>query len=128
MRTGNRPMNPLDEFFGDRARRFETLPALQYRPRYRTLHWSFTDLARQTNELTEALSAAGTGPGDRVLLQAGNSPYWVAAFFAVARCGGVLVPANPRIPETQLRRVIHDAKPRLILRSRLCMAGASGFP
>ena len=121
-------MNPLDEFFGDRIRRFEGLPALQYRPRYRTLHWRFADLARETIELAEALSAAGIGPGDRVLLQAGNSPYWVAAFFAVARCGGVLVPANPRIPEPQLRRVIHDAKPRLILRSRLGMAGASGLP
>ncbi len=128
MRPGNRAMNSLNDFLDDRVRRFGSLPALSHRPRYRTVQWRFADLGRQTTELADALWQAGIGPGDRVLLQAGNSPYWVAAFFAVARCGGVLVPANPRSPESHLRRIINDASPRLTLRSSLGQAGASGLP
>ena len=122
-------MLTLPEFLDRQTTRYAGLPALQYRPRYRTLRWTYGDLAGQTAALAGSLSAAGLQPGDRVLLHSDNSPAWVAAFFAVARCGAVVVPLNPRSPPEHVQRIVDSARPRLLPRSRRSAAvGAGGLP
>lgn len=115
-------MMTLPEFLEQQTARHADLPALQYRPRYRTIGWTYTQLAEHTALLADALTEAGIRPGDRVLLHSHNSPWWVAAFFAVVQCGGVVVPLNPRSPLEQVQRIVASARPRLLLRSRRSLA------
>jgi len=115
-------MMTLTEFLERQTARHGGLPALQYRPRYRTIGWTYTQLAERTALLADALTGAGIRPGDRVLLHSHNSPGWVAAFFAVVQCGGVVVPLNPRSPLEQVQRIVESARPRLLLRSRRSLA------
>ncbi|MCB9175722.1 MAG: AMP-binding protein [Caldilineae bacterium] len=75
---------------------------------YRQLHADAVALA-------ERLIASGVEPGHRVALLADNVPAYLDAYFAVAGAGAILVPLNVRLAETELRRVLADADPSLLL-------------
>lgn len=107
-------MNNLYRYFESACARHAARPALEFRPRFRTLRWRYRDLAQHTRALAAALEAAGVAPGDRVLLYAGSSPYWVAAYFAILARGAVVVPLNPQSPLSQLERIVVSAEPRLV--------------
>lgn len=109
-------MNLVD-FFEQKIVEFGPRLAIQMRPRYRTLRWTYRELGQRANALALALERKGVEPGDRVLLYSPNSPYWVAAFFAILRCGAVVVPLNPQSPPEQLDRIVDKVKPKLLLKS-----------
>jgi long-chain acyl-CoA synthetase len=96
---------------------FATGLALSFKQRYRTLRWTYRELAEYTHNLAAALAAESIGPGDRVLLFGNNSPYWVAAFFGVLARGAVVVPLNPRSTPEQLELIAVSAEPKLLLRA-----------
>ncbi|MCC6629629.1 MAG: long-chain-fatty-acid--CoA ligase [Chloroflexi bacterium] len=56
--------------------------------------WTYRRLDQTADRLANVLIAHGVRPGDRVGLLDRNSPFWVAAYFAAARCGAVLTPLN----------------------------------
>ena len=84
----------LIDVFQDSIARYKNLPALCMRPRYRTLSWSYQDLGKAADLIASHLAFAGVGVGDKVLLWAPNSPYWVASFFGILLRGGVAVPLH----------------------------------
>ncbi len=122
-------MNTLGEFVAAQSRRHESRLAMQYRPRYRTIRWTYDDLRRDVLRLSAVLGSLAVVPGDRVLLMAENSPFWVAAFFAVVSRGGVVVPLNPKSTPDQIRRLLASAEPKLALHSSRCpWLGDSSLP
>ncbi len=110
-------MKNLYVLFAACVERYATHLAIQFRPRYRTLAWTYRELGARVSNLAQALGAKGVGPGDRVLLYAGNSPYWVVAYFAILSRGAIVVPLNPQSHPDQLDRIAASAKPRLLLLS-----------
>ncbi|MWA07566.1 AMP-binding protein [Actinomadura sp. LD22] len=75
---------------------------------YRTLeHW--TDAAARAHE------ARGVRPGDRVGIIGGNSLEWVVAAIGVLKLGAVVVPLNDRFTPEELRYLVDDSGPRLVL-------------
>ncbi|BBA35128.1 acyltransferase [Methylocaldum marinum] len=111
-------MDSLAVFFERQTRRHGPREAACYRPRYRTIRWSYDVLGERVLRLTQTLAEHGVGAGDRVVLCAGNSPHWVAAFFAILGRGGVVVPLNPKSTPEQIKRIGKSAEPRLALLSR----------
>jgi long-chain acyl-CoA synthetase len=91
--------------------------ALAFKHRYRIMRWTYRELFERTQSIAGALAANGIGPGDKVMLFGNNSPYWVAAFFAVMARGAVLVPLNPRSTSEQLAQIVAAAEPKLLLRT-----------
>ncbi len=57
-------------------------------------------------------------PGDRVALWLQNSFAWLAAFLALNALGAVSVPINTRLTGTELRVILRDARPRVLVTSR----------
>ncbi|HYE34075.1 AMP-binding protein [Methylocaldum sp.] len=110
-------MDSLAVFFDQQTRLHGSRTAVRYRPRYRTIRWSYDELREHVLGLTQALSAHGVESGDRVVLCAENSPYWVAAFFAILARGGVVVPLNPKSTPDQINRISKSAEPKLALLS-----------
>lgn len=108
-------MNNLYTLFETSIDRYAPRLAIQFRPRYRTLAWTYGELGAHVAHLSRALEAKGIGPGDRVLLYAGNSPYWVAAYFGILARGAIVVPLNPQGMPDQLDRIVASAEPKLLL-------------
>ena len=74
---------------------------------------------RELDDASEALAAgftsAGVGRGDRVATLTGNSPEHVAALFACAKTGAILVPLSWRLAGAELAYQLDDAEPALLL-------------
>ncbi len=73
---------------------------------------TYADLAHQAHQVAGFLRARGLQPGDRVLLAAESSIFWVQAYLGVALAGGVSVPlAVPANPEF-FQKVVRATAPR----------------
>lgn len=59
--------------------------------------------------------AAGVQRGDRVLLDAQNSPQWVAGYYGILRADAVVVPANPMNRSDELRHLAADSGARVAI-------------
>ncbi|HWC21042.1 MAG TPA: long-chain fatty acid--CoA ligase [Flexivirga sp.] len=78
------------------------------RQSYRQLHESATRLAHGLRE-------RGVARGDRVAFLGLNSLELVSAMFATAALGAVFVPLNTRLAPPELRYVLDNSEPRLVL-------------
>ena len=76
---------------------------------------SAADLARRAATCGAALAADGVGLGDRVAVGLGNSPELVAAVLGVLHAGATLVPLNPAYTPDEVRYVVGDARPRVLI-------------
>jgi acyl-CoA synthetase (AMP-forming)/AMP-acid ligase II len=76
---------------------------------------SYRQLSDDVERAACALAAAGTRPGDRVLLMAPNSDAFVVAAYAALRAGAILVPANPRNAPPEIAHLIADSGATTVL-------------
>jgi acyl-coenzyme A synthetase/AMP-(fatty) acid ligase len=86
-------------------------------------HLSFGRLCELSHGFARWLLDQGTAPGDRVLVQAWNSPAITALVFGASRIGAVLVPLSPELRPYQLRQLYEDAEPRVVLVDAACASG-----
>src|SRR5438105_5106902 len=71
--------------------------------------WSYRRVAETAFRFARELDARGIGKGERVVLWAGNSAEWVAAFFGCALCGVVVVPLDVEMaPELVVRHMMQN--------------------
>ncbi len=67
---------------------------------YRTVRWSYRQVAELAHQFARELEARGIAKGDRVLIWGENCAEWVAAFLACAWRGAVAVPMdNAALPD-----------------------------
>jgi long-chain acyl-CoA synthetase len=105
----------LGEFLRAKASEFGDRPALLSRPRYRTDVWSYRRLLDESGRVACWLQARGVVSGQRVVLWAPNSPWWVAAFFGALRCGAIVVPLDMRSGPAFQAQVFGQTEPALAL-------------
>jgi fatty-acyl-CoA synthase len=75
----------------------------------------YAALHDRTSRLVGVLREYGVGRGDRVALLLGNRTAYLEAVFAAARIGAIAVPINARFTAREIRRVLEDAEPALLL-------------
>jgi long-chain acyl-CoA synthetase len=85
---------------------------------YRTVRWSYRQVAETSFQFARELSARGIGQGDRVLLWGSNSAEWVAAFFGCAVAGAIVVPMDDAALSDFALRVYRQAGAKLMVGSR----------
>jgi long-chain acyl-CoA synthetase len=85
---------------------------------------SYAQLWRQSLAGAGGLRAAGVRPGERVALLSESRPRWALALLSIWQADAVGVPLDPRLEEAELRAVLLDARPGLILASAGEMARA----
>jgi fatty-acyl-CoA synthase len=93
------------------ARRFPNKVALRFGDQTLT----YEQLERRSNQLAHALAAAGVSPGDRVALLAFNCLEYAIVTQGVAKACAVLVPLNFRLMGAELRTVLQDSEPAVIV-------------
>jgi acyl-CoA synthetase (AMP-forming)/AMP-acid ligase II len=67
---------------------------------------SYAGLRERVEAAAAAYTAAGVGPGDRVVLWGPNSTDWAVSALAVSYAGGVLVPVNSRYVGPEVSDVV----------------------
>ena len=60
--------------------------------------WTYADLAARTRRLLGVFSRLGVRSGEKVVLLLENSPEFIAAHYALASLGAVIVPVNQYLP------------------------------
>lgn len=80
-----------------------------------TRRWTLGQLLDDTGHLAGGLSAAGVRRGDRVALAAGAIPEQFMLLLAVNRLGAVHVPLNSQWLAAEVRHVIDEVRPRVIV-------------
>lgn len=65
-------------------------------------HFTFGDLARMVDALTETLTSAGVAPGDRFMIVSENSATYAVALLAASRIGAWSMPVNARMSADEL--------------------------
>jgi fatty-acyl-CoA synthase len=76
---------------------------------------SYRELDAEVERCAEALALSAPERGGRVALLARNSLEHAVLFFATARAGLVFVPLNWRLPAAELRGLLEDAEPYLLI-------------
>jgi long-chain acyl-CoA synthetase len=82
---------------------------------FRTLRWSYAQLAELEFRVARELAARNIGKGDRVMLWGDNCAEWVAAFFGIMLRGAVAVPMDRIASADFAQRVAADVDAKLVV-------------
>src|ERR1700684_2153547 len=105
-------MRTLAEMLRWRARRHPSLMALWYEGNAQT----FGELDESSSQLAAGLVAKpGLEPADRVAILDKNCAAYLELFFALDKAGLVAAPLNWRLTAQELKRIIDDMKPKLVV-------------
>ncbi|MCB9878471.1 MAG: AMP-binding protein [Planctomycetes bacterium] len=80
---------------------------------------TFAGYARRVWRAASRLRARGLQPGERVALLLPRSLEEAVLLTAVPAAGGVVVPVHQKLKDDQVRHVLEDAAPRLVVTDRL---------
>ncbi len=92
--------------------------AFVHRRGYRTVRWSYRQIAETASQVARSLEQRGVQKGDRVVLWGENCGEWVAAFYGCALRGAVAVPLDRIATPEFARRVAQQVQARVALGSR----------
>ena len=93
--------------------------AVRERRGYRTVSWTYGDLALTARAFAQQLKDRGVSKGASVMLWGPNRAAWVAAFLGCAERGVVAVPMDEAASPEFARRVFHQANAKLLVCSRV---------
>jgi long-chain acyl-CoA synthetase len=119
------------ESIAELVTRFEQLgdePAYIFRRGYRTLRWSYADVARLARQFASELQHRAIAPGERVVLWAPNTAEWVAVFYGCALAGVVVVPMDYGAAPEFAQRVAEQVSARLIVCAQELQPFVASFP
>jgi long-chain acyl-CoA synthetase len=109
-------INSLGEALRDAVVMHKSRTALLEIDRHREqAQLSYLQLWREAERIGAWLQAQGFGPGDRCALLMSNQSKWVVTSFAVAWCGGVLVPIDYKLTSEEQARLIAHAQPKIVV-------------
>lgn len=105
---------PEPRFLGDLLERaaagHPSSPALDFMGR----RWTYAEVEDLSARCSAALQAMGVAPGDRVVLCLPNTPYFVIAYFAILRIGGIVVSMNPLYTAREMAHLVADCGARIV--------------
>jgi amino acid adenylation domain-containing protein len=108
------PAPPLQHLASDWRRAVATTPeALAVFSAEESL--TYRQLAARVEQLAARLEIAGVGSGTVVGVYLQRRFFLAECLLAISRLGAVYLPLDPLLPEQRLRRIVDDARPRLIL-------------
>jgi long-chain acyl-CoA synthetase len=105
-------MRTIAELLRWRARRHPSLPAVWFEGQSQ----SYGELDQSSSQLAAGLvEKLGLAPGDRVAILDKNSAAYLELFFTLDKAGLVAAPLNWRLTANEVKQILDDIKPRLIV-------------
>ena len=84
---------------------------------YRTVSLSYRHVYDLARKIALFLERSGVKKGDRILLMAPNSPYWICVFWGALLKGAVLVPLNTQSTPEMVRRIANQTGAKILFKS-----------
>ncbi len=78
---------------------------------------TYERLGDMVSRSAAALAELGVSKGDKVALIAKPRASWAIAFFAVLRCGAVVVPLDPELQQGEIERILIEAEVKGVVAS-----------
>ena len=113
----------VGDFLRGAVERHGPRDALLFKPAFRYLRWTYSQLWDESGRVAALLQRRGLTKGDQVILWGPNSPHWVLIFFGCLRAGVVLVPLDLRSAPDYVERVVSRTEPKLAFTSRFTPKG-----
>lgn len=98
------PVKPVYALLDDTAAKHPDKPGFDFLGK----KWTYAELARLTDRFAAGLKPM-IQPGARVGLLLPNCTYYLVAYFAITKCGGIIVNFNPLYTERELAHQIADS-------------------
>jgi len=76
---------------------------------------SYAELDARIERAANGLAARGIGHGDRVALLLPNVPDFIVAYYAVMRCGAVVVPVNVLYKNEEIAYILRDSEAKVLI-------------
>lgn len=100
------------------AQEFPERTALVMRMGYRTVTLNYREVHELARKIACLLQQRGVTPGDRVIVLAPNSPYWICVFWATLLCGAVVVPLNIQSTAQMIEDIVNHTGAKIIFKYR----------
>jgi len=108
-------MPTIPRLFLDLTDTFQKPALLLYKKDGRYLSLSTAEVRQEVERLALGLKGLGVGPGDKVILLAENSPWWVMTDYAVLGIGAITVPIYPSLVPDQIKYIINDSDSKVVI-------------
>ena len=96
--------------------------------RFKDAELSYVELARRAARFASWLSARhGVGAGDRVALVSANRPEIVEVLVGASDLGAAVVLPNPRLAPTELKAVLEDCEPAVVIADAASVVQLEGW-
>lgn len=82
---------------------------------FKNEQYTYTDLSNWANQCAQYLRAQGLRPTGRIIICLQNCPAYYAAYFGAWQSGAVVAPLNTFLGPVELKHIIDDAKPTIIV-------------
>jgi len=107
-------MHTIDSLIRESCRRNGDQPALRYKAAGSWQEITYGALWELSDRIAAGLLKTGFMPGDHAALLAPSSPHWVAAYLAILKAGGVVVPIDKELKSAELRHILSNCNARVI--------------
>ena len=101
--------------FLESCEKYPDKPALLYKKGHVFEHIQYKRLKNLVENFTLSLEQLGVEKNDRVVLVSENRPEWAVADLSVKSLGAILVPIHKVSSAEQIRSIVHEVEPSLIV-------------
>ncbi|NVN89971.1 MAG: AMP-binding protein [Desulfuromonadales bacterium] len=107
-------MHTIDSLIRESCRINGDLPALRHKVAGSWQEMTYGTLWQLSDQIAAGLLKGGFKAGDHAALLAPSSPHWVAAYLAILKAGGVVVPIDKELKSAELRHILSSCQARVI--------------
>lgn len=102
-------------FLTSRSAQFADRVALSLDDEGQKIDLTYGQLHEEARQLASYLLEHGIKPGDRIALLCESRPEWGVCLFGTMRAGAILVPLDVKLTESELKSILSDAEPSVLL-------------
>jgi long-chain acyl-CoA synthetase len=111
------PEHALGALLDAAVRQFGDRPCLDFLGRA----YTFAEIGRLVDRAVVGLQALGIVKGTRVGLFLPNTPYYVICYYAILKCGGIVVNFNPLYAEREVQHLVADSGVEIMVTLNLAL-------
>ena len=99
-------------------------PALTMKMGFRVVTLTYADVYNLSRCVALLLEKNGVGKGDKVIILAPNSPYWICCFWGCLLRGAIAVPLNIQSTEEMVEKISAQTEAKIFFAHRFYRHGA----
>lgn len=110
----------LNQIVETSSKKFANQTALTMQMGFRTVNLTYADVYELAQKVAVLLAQNNINPGDKVLICAPNSPYWVCVFWGCLLRGAIIVPLNIQSTSKILQVIAQETKTTILFKFNSC--------